>query len=221
MTNSSKKSYKIKIDREELKNLLNLPSSELPKYSSPLLNLANRFSQATRPKNVGSLSELFQKYLEETPPEKVSIESWKKWYLSKYSEKFEKAKRLIKSKLEEFKKLLNTLSDEEIEAWLEDLMFNKTFEGLYIQKPILEKLRKICNCENYRLASKEEESKNIDGFLICHSKEIPVQIKPSSYKEQEKHLPENIEIPIIFYEKTKDGLIIDYSQLIQFLHCKN
>ena len=99
----------------------------------------------------------------------------------------------------------------------EDLVINKTFAGLYIQKPILVKLKEIFNCEDFRLSKTEEERKGVDGFLICNGKEIPLQIKAETYKEKQKYLRENIQVPIVYYKKTKEGLQIDYSQLLQYL----
>ena len=53
----------------------------------------------------------------------------------------------------------------------------------------------------------EEEAKGIDGFIG----EIPVQIKSSTYK-LEARLGEIIEIPIIYYDKKKDGISITFDE---------
>jgi len=50
----------IKLSVEEIKKLLTDEELNLPTYASPLINLANRFSQATRPKVVGKMSELIK-----------------------------------------------------------------------------------------------------------------------------------------------------------------
>lgn len=74
----------------------------------------------------------------------------------------------------------------------------KTFFGLKIQNIILEKLHKDYK-KPTRLATKEEEAKNIDGFFG----DIPIQIKPTTYKTKNA-LHENINIDIIYYEKKKN-----------------
>ncbi|MDO9028103.1 MAG: MjaI family restriction endonuclease, partial [Candidatus Roizmanbacteria bacterium] len=54
-----------------------------------------------------------------------------------------------------------------------------------------------------------EESKGIDGLIG----DIPVSIKPVTYKIK-KGLSENIKLKIIYYEKLKDGIEVDYSEII-------
>ena len=59
----------------------------------------------------------------------------------------------------------------------------------------------------YRLATPEEESKAIDGLIG----ERYVSIKPTTY-EAKKSLPEKIEVPVMFYEKLKDGIKISFDE---------
>jgi hypothetical protein len=54
-----------------------------------------------------------------------------------------------------------------------------------------------------------EESKGIDGYIG----DIPVSIKPDTYK-MKAELPENIGIEIIYYQKTKEGIEIDYGEIL-------
>jgi hypothetical protein len=56
----------------------------------------------------------------------------------------------------------------------------------------------------------EEESKGIDGFIG----DIPVSIKPSTYKVKGS-LPETISCKVIYYEKIKDGIVVDYSEILR------
>ncbi len=56
--------------------------------------------------------------------------------------------------------------------------------------------------KKYRLSSPSEESKGIDGYIGTD----PISIKPTTYKV--KHLPEQISVRIIYYEKKKEGLVI-------------
>ena len=60
----------------------------------------------------------------------------------------------------------------------------------------------------YRLSNPQEESKGIDGYI---GKE-PVSIKPITYKTKNM-LNEKIDVKFIFYDKKKDGINVDISQL--------
>ena len=81
---------------------------------------------------------------------------------------------------------------------------NKTFAGLNFQEAILKKVAESKKT-TYKFSTKEEESKGIDGYIDT----IPVSIKPITYKTQ-NHLLENISANMIFYNKKKDGLTIEF-----------
>jgi len=49
---------KVKITIEEIRKLLDIETPGIPKYVSPLINLANQYAQGTRPKVVGQMKEL-------------------------------------------------------------------------------------------------------------------------------------------------------------------
>lgn len=91
---------------------------------------------------------------------------------------------------------------------VEDLVLEKTFVGLRFQEVILKKVADIQKDE-YRLATAQEESKGIDGFIGNN----PISIKPTTYKTKNS-LRENIDAKIIYYEKTKNGLTIDASEIL-------
>jgi len=91
-----------------------------------------------------------------------------------------------------------------IEAWVKDLIYNKTFCGLKFQSAIIAFIASTYNKE-WRLAKVEEEAQGIDGFVG----DTPVQIKSATYK-LESRLGENIEIPIVYYDKKKDGITIEF-----------
>jgi len=91
-----------------------------------------------------------------------------------------------------------------VKEWVEDLVILKTFMGLRFQEAILRKVAEQ-KSETYRLATPEEESKGIDGYIGY----TPVSIKPVTY-EYKKSLVEEISIQIIYYEKKKDGIVVYY-----------
>ncbi len=218
-------SYEVVIKKEELVKVLDVPKTEFEKYVSPLLNQINNWAHGTRPEVVGQMSELIKEFMERYPKDQWTFDNWRDFYLStevipgSTGEKaIETAVKRIKEKLSEVRRVLDDIDEGTIRTWVEDLVLNKTFWGLMVQRPILSKLAEIFAGDslNYRLSTPEEESKGIDGFVIINGEELPVSIKGVTY-EQEKHLKENIDAPIVYYEKTKNGLRIDYSEFARFV----
>lgn len=193
---------KTKISFEEIKKYLGSSVEEFPKYSTQILNLANQNSQATRPKIVGQLSDLIQEF------NGNKIEKWEEWYLKKYPLAIEMATNKLKDMVINLKNSINKIDDEIIKKWVKDLVVVKTFIGLKFQEAILKKGAEIMK-KNYRLANPDEESKGIDGFIG----DIPVSIKPETYKIK-KGLNESIKVKMVYYEKIKNGIEVDYSEII-------
>jgi len=100
--------------------------------------------------------------------------------------------------------LLDALADRNVK----DLVIVKTYMGLRFQEAILKKGAALTN-EPYRLAEPDEEAKGIDGYIGT----TPISIKPATYKLKPA-LQDGIEVTIIYYEKTKNGLEIDYGEVI-------
>ena len=91
--------------------------------------------------------------------------------------------------------------------WVEELVVVKTFSGLRFQEAILKAVAEFYQV-SARLALPAEESQGIDGYIGV----TPVSIKPTSYYAKPM-LNENILVPIIFYEKVKDGINIEFPDL--------
>ncbi len=190
---------RFKLKNEELRNELIGESKVFPTYVSPILNLANRFSGATRPEVVGQMSELIQKCPYKT------FEGWKKWYLTVMPGAIEKATKKIVRKLQDFKNVMNTIDENIVREWVEDLVLVKTFIGLRFQEAMLKRIALTLG-KNYRLATPEEEAKGIDGFIG----DTPVSIKPETYKVEKGRLGEKISARIIYYRKTEDGIEFEF-----------
>jgi hypothetical protein len=107
------------------------------------------------------------------------------------------------------KETCKDIDKETVRKWVEELVIVKTFSGLKFQEAILKKIS-LHFKKHYRLANPEEESKGIDGFIG----EKPVSIKPLSYKTK-MGLNEIISIPIIYYDKKKDGISIEFNDNLQ------
>ena len=189
---------KITISSAEVRELLDAPPPKLPTYVSPILNLANRFAFGTRPKVVGQMSELIQQFDGRT------LDDWAAWYQERYPDAMDKAIRLIRNKLTEFKNVIDNITDEMIELWVKDLVLVKTFIGLKFQEAILKKVADATG-QVYALASPEQEANGIDGLIGDRE----VSIKPSSWRNQVIQR-ENLQGALIYYHKTDDGLEIEF-----------
>jgi len=172
---------------------------QFPTYVSPILNLANYFSHATRPEVVGQMTELFK----QCPYS--DYEGWKRWYLEKHPGAIDDAAEKMMGKLNRFKSVMELIDEDMVRDWVERLVLAQTFVGLRIQKAIMIKLATHTK-RKYRFAKPEEESKGIDGFIG----DTPVSIKPETYKVEEKRLGEEIGAVIIYYRETPDGIEFEF-----------
>lgn len=192
---------KIKLKSDEIKKILDIESPEFPKYVTQILNLANRNAQGTRPKVVGQMSELIKEF------GGFTFQEWKEWYIGKNPEAIENATKKIMGMVENFKEAIGKIDERTIAEWVEDLVIIKTFVGLRFQEAILKKGAELKRT-TYRSALPGDESKGIDGYIG----DIPISIKPDTYKLKNE-LPESIRTKIVCYEKTDDGILIDYSEI--------
>lgn len=198
----TKRMKKLKISNSEVEKLSNATQHPFPKYATQIINLLNSNAQGTRPAVVGQMSELIQEFDGKT------LEEWIAWYSEKQPDAVQKATDKIFGMYQLMSEAFAAIDRPMIEAWVKDLVYNKTFCGLKFQSAILAFLADKMNT-TWRLANIEEEAKGIDGFIG----DTPVQIKSSTYK-LEARLGENIKIPIIYYDKKKDGISIEFDQQI-------
>ena len=169
------------------------------KYISQVINLANQSSQATRPKNVGQISDLIQDYRRlHTNPTK---EGWELFYKHSVGEhKIDEASQKVWDCIEKIKANLESLTQEDVYDWVHNLIVDKSFSGLQVQLDVL----KLISKDSYRLANLEEEAKGIDGY----SDGEPVSIKPVSYKTNVSSKNEDIAVRIVFYRINSKGELI-------------
>lgn len=201
------KKYKIKNEKIYAYNDIEIPV--FPKYVTQIINLVSGTAQGTRPSVVGQLSELFPEYVKEAKKknEKITIEGWKEWYLTKLPDAIENSTRKIALMMQQYKRAMESIDYNSIKKWVEDLVFNKTFNGLFFQDVIISYLGDI-EKKPSRLSTPQEESKGIDGYVG----EKPYSIKPTTYKNESKHLMEIIEAYMVYYEKKKDGLNLEVEE---------
>lgn len=190
---------KFKIKNKEIEAIIVDSVPQFPKYSTQLLKLANQNAQGTRAKIVGQMSELIQEFSGR------SMQEWEKWYKEKHPDAIEEATNRIYDMIQKLKASIEKIDKALIHEWVEELVIIKTYMGLRFQEAIIKKVAEREN-KDYRLARPEEESQGIDGYIGKKR----VSIKPSTYKSK-KGLPEDIQEQIIFYDKKKDGITVEYS----------
>ena len=192
---------KFNISNAELSALNDITNPEFPKYTSQLINWANQNAQGTRPRIVGQLSDLFPEYQASTY--NIAISDWEEWYTEKYPDAIEEATDKIFNQVENLKEAIKLIDKSMVRKWVEDLVISKTFSGMYVQRAILAKISDM-RAEPFRLASPEEESKGIDGYVG----DTAYSIKPVTYKTMGR-LSESIDIKMIYYSKKKSGLLVE------------
>ncbi|MDH7605118.1 MAG: MjaI family restriction endonuclease [Melioribacter sp.] len=190
---------KPEISNEEIQQLLEIQETDFQKYVSPIINLANRFAQGTRPKVVGKLSDLIKEF------PRINFDEWFEWYQEKNLSAIENAANKIYEMIKKFKIIMEEIDIEVIRKWVGDLVLVKTFIGLRFQEAIIKKLALI-KALDYKIADKEDEAKGIDGYVG----NTPVSIKPITYKNKPELL-DNINTHIIFYNKKKNTIEIEFN----------
>jgi hypothetical protein len=173
-------------------------NSDFPKYTTQIMNLANQNAQGTRPKVVGQMSEL----IEECP--KGTYEEWVSWYSKRMPNAVDNATERVYEMIQNLSSAFKAIDKALVRKWVEDLVLTKTFTGFCFQESILKTIAQR-KWLTYRRSTPEEESRFIDGYIG----DTPVSIKPITYKTKNM-LHENISIKLIYYEKVKDGIIVEY-----------
>lgn len=186
----------------EVEKLSNASQYAFPKYATQIINLLNSNAQGTRPAVVGQMSELIQEF------DGKSLDEWVVWYNERQPNAVQNATEKIYGMYQLMSEAFNAITREMVEEWVKDLVYTKTYCGLKFQSAIIAFLADKVG-KSWRLANVEEEAQGIDGFIG----DQPLQIKSVTYKI-EGRLPENIEVPIVYYDKKKDGINIEYDTTI-------
>ena len=164
------------------------------------MNLANQNAQGTRAKIVGQMSDLIQEF------EGTALSEWEKWYFESHPDAIDNATEKVFAMVTLFKDAILKIDKETVREWIEELVVVKTFSGLKFQEAILKKIS-LHFKKPYRLAKPDEESKGIDGFIG----DMPISIKPITYKTK-MGLNEVISVPIVFYDKKKSEIVIEFDE---------
>ena len=187
-----------KIKNAELAEAVSQKQHAFPKYTSQIINLANQNAQGTRPRIVGQMTKLFQEFGGK------SYEEWDIWYRTQKPEALDDATDRIYAMVEKLRVAVQEIDKSMVREWVEDLVLVKTFIGLCFQEAILARIAQRKGVD-YRMATPEEESKGIDGFIGTTA----VSVKPSTYAVKDM-LPEEIQGELILYEKKKSGITVSF-----------
>lgn len=194
-------------------------NKKFKKYVSQFINLVSSTKKGTAPSKVGQLSEQFRDYLKTlTINEEPTIKGWRDYYYTNpiKNNKSTKEKELDKTKKsnqlgeqaiikasseifrflnDEYKPNIDSINEEDVKKWVEDLVIEKTFKGFILDEEVakisileLSKLDKnIINDDqlkksknkwiHLRAAVETEEAKKVDFFYEYDSKQIKLQIK--------------------------------------------
>jgi len=195
---------KLTLKNEEIQRLNNSNTFKFPKYTSQLINWANQNAQGTRPKVVGQMSDMFPEYQKQAKD--ISVKDWEIWHTKQIPEAIDDATEKIFSQVKNLQEAITLIDRELVKEWVRDFLFAKTFSGMYFQQAVLKAVASKKH-ENYRLATPDEESEGIDGFIG----ESAYSVKPDTYKTMNR-LSEMIDVKMIYYTKTKAGLRIEVEE---------
>lgn len=198
-----------KIKLTEVSKVNGTSAPELPKYSSSVINSASGYAKATRPANVGQVSDEIQIFRKDPKFPGHSLEDWKKWHIERHEngKGIERAVDEAWNKFQAVLQSLSTVSKDDVRNWMEDLVYQKTYDGLMVQNAIIEAIANELQV-SWQLANPEQESQGIDGFINGH----PVQIKADSYKQTGKKHNEEITCPIVYYRKDNKNIFYEFEE---------
>lgn len=198
-------SSKIKLD--DVSSANGTQKVSLPKYSSQVINLANGYAKATRPDNVGQVSEDIKRFRDDETLSGYSNQDWINWHQNHYPNGIQKATDEAWAMFVKMRNSLNTVTKDDIRKWEEDFVYSKTYDGLMVQNAIITKIANEIGSQNFRLATSEEERQGIDGFINDH----PVQIKSETYDRTGKLHNEELQCVVVSYTKKAKSILFDYN----------
>lgn len=191
----------IKLTARDLRELIIGTQRDYEKYVSPLINLANQFAKATRPNQVGQLSELIQ----ECPTR--DYQAWCDWYRSRYPNAIDNATDRVVSMLKRMRDAMDAIDRNIVRRWVAQLVLEQTYVGLRVERAILQKAARVSG-KTLRLSSPKDESRGVDGYLDGQ----PISVKPTTYRNMGP-ISETIDARMIYYKKVNGTIVADLSEL--------
>lgn len=159
----------IKITPEEREDFVREDPPEFPKYTTSILNLANRNAKSTRRGIVGPMTDLVEEFQKSHPD--GTYEDWVEFYTEEYDgeDRIQQGTEELVEMLEKMRKAMDEIDDEMAHQYIRELVLFKTYQGTShdIKEVVLKKLSDIYN-EEYRVSDEE----GIHGYIG----EVPVWI---------------------------------------------
>jgi hypothetical protein len=200
MNNISKTNITVKAKKATTNNT----TVEYPKYFRDIVNKANRYSGATRKNRIGDLGALFTTFRNRNLSANQTVENWRAFYTERHPSAIETATQEVAEKFLEIVKAvnpntkkLNLTTRAFIATWVEELIIDKTFNGLMAQSEVASALAQH-NSMKLTNATSEEDSRGIDGYIG----DVSISVKPASYKA------EQIEAQEMVYYTIQNGNIV-------------
>ena len=130
------------------------------------------------------------------------FDGWRDWYLDRYPRAIDEAVERVSSMLDRLRDAMDGIDCETVRRWVTELVIEKTYVGLRVERAILEEAAQVLN-KTLSSSSPEDESQGIDGYLDGR----PVSVKPTTYKAKPM-LPETIAADMIYYDKQSNGTVV-------------
>jgi len=181
-----------------------------PPYVSGFLNFANRTSQITRVKNVGSTSQLFREFRQTHSSGVTSVHDWRAFYEQHTvndeqtgAEALQAAGAKLYAQVEKIRAELSNITPQDCVEYVDDLVINKSFAGHGIEEAMLRKIAEKTN-RTFTPSTLDDERKGVDGYLDAE----PVSVKPASYRAGENP-HDNLPAKIYYYALTENDVKTD------------
>jgi hypothetical protein len=194
----------IKLTATAFKDVIKRDRCSFPLNTKPILNIATQNSQCTRVSIVGSMKELFAKFLKADVGR--SVDDWENWYLNNGgTQKIQDATDKLFDYLNKMPLDHTVFTREVAENYILDLVINKTHYGMSGEYYAVLATAKYFGLD-YSFSSAEEERQGIDAWIG----DKPVQVKPhdSVIKHHVRNGADIDKTLVITYEAKEDRCFI-------------
>lgn len=197
----------IRISKEEREKITKGEVEEFPKYTTQLLNLANRNAQSTRQNVVGNMNELLKEFGDRYP--NGTYEDWKEFYLKEQNgeERLEESTQKLFEMILRMKEAMKEIDEEMARRFVNDLVLYRTYMGEDVEEVVFQKLSGLYGLD-YEPPSTNDKA---DGYLGDQPVRI-VSFKDKPDKSDNKKIDN---IPTVYYHINKhdQSIEVDTHQL--------
>lgn len=196
-----RKTGRINVETPTAISLAMRESRQWRPYVSGFLNFANRMSQATRVKNLGSTSQLFRAF-RQSEGAVTSLHDWERFYTNQVVnedqqsglEAISTAGARLYAQVDRIRAELDQITPQECEDYVRDLVIDKSFIGHGIEEAVLRKIAEKTG-RIFTPSTLDDERRGIDGYLD----DEPVSVKPASYRADENTHDTPLPAKVFYY----------------------